>query len=64
VFVEGKRPGDELITASLEEAGAPVEETHHATKPPAKPAKTAIKPRTAKKTKTNSKAKKTRIHKS
>ena len=55
-FVDGKRPADELITASLEEAGAPpVEEAHHATKEPPKP---AIKARSAKKTKTNSKAKK------
>jgi DNA-binding transcriptional ArsR family regulator len=43
VFVDGKRPSDELITASLEEAGAPpVEEAHHATKPSAQP---ALKPR-------------------
>jgi hypothetical protein len=53
VFVDGKRPSYELITASLEEAGAPpVEEAHHATKPPAKSpktAKTAVKPRTVKK---------------
>jgi hypothetical protein len=56
-FVDGKRPSDELITASLEEAGAPpVEEANHATKEAAKP---AIKPRTLKKT--NSKTKKRRI---
>jgi hypothetical protein len=68
-FVDGKRPGDALITASLEKAGAPpVEEAHHANKPPvktaksAKPAKRGMKPRTVKKTKTNSKAKKTRRH--
>lgn len=58
-FVDGKRPGDELITASLEEAGAPVEEAHHAAEQPAGP---AIKSRTVKKTKTNSKAKKRRTH--
>jgi hypothetical protein len=57
-FVDGKRPSDELTTASLEEAGAPVEEAHHATKQPTKP---AIKSRTVKKAKTNSKAKKRRI---
>lgn len=58
-FIDGKRPGDELITASLEEAGAPVQEAHHATKQPAEP---AIKPQTVKKTKTSSQAKKKRIH--
>jgi len=57
-FIDGKRPGDELITASLEEAGAPVQEAHHATKQPTKP---AIKSRTVKKAKTNTKAKKRRI---
>jgi hypothetical protein len=29
-FVNGTRPSDDLITASLEKAGAPVEEAHHA----------------------------------
>ena len=58
-FVDGKRPGDELITASLEEAGAPVEEAHHAMNEQTKP---AIKSRIVKKTKTSSKAKKSRIH--
>lgn len=29
-FINGTRPSDELITASLEEAGKPVEEAHHA----------------------------------
>lgn len=29
-FINGTRPGDDLITASLEKAGAPVEEAHHA----------------------------------
>jgi hypothetical protein len=72
-FVDGKRPADQLITASLEQAGAPPdEEANHATPPPAKagklaktakPAKTAKvakavnRPRTVKK---NSKAKKRR----
>ena len=36
-FVDGKRPGDELITASLDEASGPVE-TNHAAKTPAKAA--------------------------
>jgi hypothetical protein len=58
-FIDGQRPSDELITASLDEAGAPVQEAHHATNQPAKP---AIKSRTVKKTKTNSKAKKRRRH--
>ena len=58
-FVDGKRPGDELITASLEEAGAPVEEAHHAMNEQTKP---ASKSRTVKKAKTSSKAKKSRIH--
>jgi hypothetical protein len=50
-FVDGRRPADELITASLEEASGPVE-TNHAT-----PAKAESKSRTAKKTRRNSKAK-------
>lgn len=50
-FVDGRRPSDELITASLEDAGAPpVEEAHHATTPTAaktaKSAKTSITPGT------------------
>ena len=56
-FIDGKRPSDELITASLEEAGAPVEEANHATKAPAK---VESKSRPAKKTKTDSKAKTTK----
>jgi hypothetical protein len=35
-FIDGVRPSDELITASLDEAGAPVEEAHHETKKAAK----------------------------
>ena len=31
-FIDGTRPSDELITASLDKAGAPVEQTHHAAK--------------------------------
>jgi len=58
-FVDGKRPEDELITSSLEKAGAPPPEANDGTNPPASP---AIKSRTVKKTKTNSKEKKRRIH--
>jgi len=36
VFIDGTRPGDELITASLDEASAPVKEAHHLTKKAAK----------------------------
>ena len=52
VFVDGKRPGDELITASLDEASGPLE-TNHATKAPAK---AESKSRSVK-TRRNSKAK-------
>jgi hypothetical protein len=58
-FIDGQRPSDDLITASLDEAGPPVKEAHHATE---LPTKLAIKPRAVKKTKANSKAKKRRIH--
>jgi hypothetical protein len=62
-FVDGKRPSDELITASLEEAGAPPpdEEAHHATTPTGKPGKKTTKSRTVTKTKTKSNAKQKRI---
>jgi hypothetical protein len=56
VFIDDQRPGDELITASLDGASVPEKETNHATKTPAK---VESKSRTAKKTRTNSKAKKT-----
>jgi Family of unknown function (DUF5715) len=36
VFLDGKRPSDDMITASLEEAGAPVTEENEAVKEPAK----------------------------
>jgi len=36
VFVDGTRPSDELITASLDAATAPVKEANHLTKEPAK----------------------------
>lgn len=35
-FIEGVRPSDDLITASLEDAGAPAEQMNHASKTPAK----------------------------
>ena len=55
-FVDGKRPADELITASLEEAGAPPveEDAHH----PTNPATKSARPRTVKQPKTNSTKKK------
>ena len=59
VFLDGTRPSDDLITASLQEAGAPENEPTPAEKPTGKkePAKAETKSRTAKKTKTNAKAK-------
>ncbi|MEK6335645.1 MAG: DUF5715 family protein [Acidobacteriota bacterium] len=54
-FIDGKRPGDDLITASLQDAGAPLEEANHATKPPAKAER---KSRTSKRTQSKSKARK------
>jgi hypothetical protein len=63
-FLDGARPSDDLITASLQEAGAPENEptpteTTTGRKPPEKktPAKPASKSRTPKKTKLNAKAK-------
>ncbi len=53
-FVDGQRPSDELITASLDEATGPEKETNHAAKTPAK---LESKSRAANQTKTNSKAK-------
>ena len=53
-FLNGSRPGDDLVAASLEKAGAPVqEEAHHKSAEPAKPAKQA-------KSKAKSKPKKVR----
>ena len=45
-FIDGQRPSDELITASLEEAGGLEKETNHAEKPKAN---AAVKSRSAKK---------------
>jgi hypothetical protein len=47
-FIDGVRPSDDLITASLEEAGAPAEETNHASKTPAKATSKSGKKRQAK----------------
>jgi hypothetical protein len=47
-FVNGVRPPDHLIEASLEKAGAPVEQAHHAAAKPAAKAKRQAKSRTAK----------------
>lgn len=64
-FIDGKRPSDELITASLDGASAPVKEANHATRTPSmtpatrKPAKVESKSRTAKSAKTNSKSRNT-----
>ena len=59
VFLDGARPSDDLITASLREAGAPENEPTPAENQPAKktPAKVESKSRVAKHTRTNSKAK-------
>src|SRR2546425_10911489 len=35
-FIDGQRPSDDLITASLDEAGPPVKEANHAEKTPAR----------------------------
>ena len=63
-FLDGARPNDDLITASLQDAGAPENEptpteNTTASKPPGKKnaAKVESKSRTPKKTKTNAKAK-------
>jgi hypothetical protein len=46
VFIDGTRPSDELITASLDEASAPVKEAHHVSKKAAKAkAKRSVKPK-------------------
>src|SRR5436305_285487 len=37
VFIDGVRPGDDLITASLQDAGAPPPEPDNSDKSPAKP---------------------------
>ena len=52
VFIDGTRPGDDLIAASLEAAGAPVKEANHATK-----AAKSAKSKSQKATKAKAKAK-------
>ena len=52
-FLNGARPSDELITASLDKASAPVPESNHASAKPAKPAGKAQKAK-AQKTKARS----------
>ncbi len=47
-FVDGVRPPDNLIEASLEKAGAPVQQTHHAEAKAAPKAKRQAKSKTAK----------------
>ncbi len=47
-FVNGTRPGDELITAALEKASAPVEESHHTPDKAANVKSKSQKDRTAK----------------
>ncbi len=60
-FIDGQRPGDDLITASLEDAGGSEKEANHAENEPAKKtaAKVETRSRTAKTTKTKSRAKNT-----
>src|SRR4029077_5545644 len=53
-FLDGQRPSDDLITASLDEASGPEKETNHATN---EPSKVESRSRTSKKTKTEPKAK-------
>lgn len=45
-FIDGQRPSDELITATLDEAGSPVKQANHAEKAPAK---AKVKSRSSKK---------------
>ena len=57
VFLNGRRPSDELITASLEDAGAPVKESAHAETAAAKPKPgTMVKPRSARMKRTTMKS--------
>lgn len=60
VFIDGTRPSDALITASLEEVGPPAEEANHAE---AKPAKEKKNPPKAKTKVAKSKASKTKTRK-
>jgi hypothetical protein len=59
-FLNGSRPGDDLVAAALEKAGAPVEEeAHHKSAEPAKPEKKA-KSKAGKKSRPRSNVRKTR----
>jgi hypothetical protein len=57
-FIDGQRPSDDLITASLDEAGSPVKQTNHAEKARSQKtsARVETKSRAAKNTRPNSKA--------
>ena len=59
-FINGTRPSDDLITASLEKAGAPPkeEESHHTE---AKPVKANVKSRAGKSQRSKTKARTTRV---
>jgi hypothetical protein len=61
-FINGTRPSDDLVTASLEKAGAPPkeEESHHTEAKPAK-AKATVKSRAAKQQRSKPKARTTRV---
>jgi len=61
-FVNGTRPSDDLVTASLEKAGAPPkeEESHHTEAKPAK-AKASVKSRAGKPQRSKPKARATRV---
>ena len=61
-FINGTRPSDDLVTASLEKAGAPPkeEESHHTEAKPAK-AKANVKSRAAKPQRSKPKARTTRV---
>jgi hypothetical protein len=47
-FLNGSRPSDDLIAASLEKAGAPVQEEHHKSAAPPAPVKSKAKSRAGK----------------
>jgi hypothetical protein len=60
-FIDGQRPSDDLINASLNEAGRPVNQTNPAEEPQSQQTFTRVqtKSRTAKNTRLNSKATRT-----
>ena len=61
-FIDGQRPSDDLINASLDEAGTPVKQANHAEQAQSQQtsARGETKSRAAKNTRPNSKAKRTR----